>query len=270
MEAYQPSLVHAFHAFRVGPVALWLARRAEIPLVVTLTGTDANHDLFDAERAPVVRRVLEGAAAVTAFDASIVARVAAALPDVGTRLVVVPQAVRFDAPQPFDLAARWALPAGACPPLFPAGIRMVKRPRLPLPAFDRVVTACPHVRLLYAGPVLDEDEGRALARELSGRTWARHLGAVPHAQMPSLLSQADVVMNCSLSEGGMANSILEAFAQGCAVLASDIAGIIGLPAGRIAGDNLDGFGWPVGLCMGRRSDQRDRRSGRGGANEMTS
>jgi glycosyltransferase involved in cell wall biosynthesis len=72
--------------------------------------------------------------------------------------------------------------------------------------------------------VLDEDEGQALARELSGRPWARHVGAVPHAQMSSLLSQSDVVMNCSLSEGGMANSVLEAFVQARAVIASDIPG----------------------------------------------
>ena len=224
VEGYQPSLIHAFHAFRVGPLALRLARRAEIPLVVTLTGTDANHDLFDPERAPVVRRVLEGAAAITAFHDSIVSRVATSLPDVGARLLVVPQAVRFDAAVPVDLSAHWALPAVRVLFLFPAGIRMVKRPLLPLPVFDRVVAARPDVRLLYAGPVLDEDEGRALARELSGRPWARHLGAVPHAQMPSLLSQSDVVMNCSLSEGGMANSILEAFTQARAVLASDIPG----------------------------------------------
>jgi glycosyltransferase involved in cell wall biosynthesis len=224
VEAYQPSLVHAFHAFRVGPLALRLARRAEIPLVVTLTGTDANHDLFDPERAPVVRRVLEGAAAVTAFHESIVSRVAASLPDMAARLVVVPQAVRFDAVEPFDLHARWPLPAARTLFVFPAGIRMVKQPLLPLPVFDRVVAARPDVRLLYAGPVLDEDEGRALARALAGRAWARHVGAVPHAQMASLLSQADVVLNCSLSEGGMANSILEAFAQGRAVLASDIPG----------------------------------------------
>jgi glycosyltransferase involved in cell wall biosynthesis len=235
VEAYQPSLVHAFHAYRVGPTALWLARRAEIPLVVTLTGTDANHDLFDAERAPQVRRVLEGAAAITAFHESIVARVAASLPDLAARLVVVPQAVRFDAAEPFGLAAQWALPAARVLFLFPAGIRMVKRPLLPLPVFDRVVAACPDVRLLYAGPVLDDDEGRALARALSGRPWARHLGAVPHAQMPSLLSQSDVVMNCSLSEGGMPNSILEAFAQARAVLVSDIPGNRALVADDVTG-----------------------------------
>ena len=62
VEAWRPGLIHAFHAFRAGPLALRLARRLEIPLVVTLTGTDANHELLDAEHAPTVRRVLEGAA----------------------------------------------------------------------------------------------------------------------------------------------------------------------------------------------------------------
>ena len=54
VEAFAPDLVHGFHAFRVGPLAVRLARRLEIPLVVTLTGTDANHDLFDPARAPIV------------------------------------------------------------------------------------------------------------------------------------------------------------------------------------------------------------------------
>jgi len=63
VEACRPALVHAFHAYRSGPLALRLARRLEVPLVVTLTGTDANHELLDPEHAPTVRRVLEGAAA---------------------------------------------------------------------------------------------------------------------------------------------------------------------------------------------------------------
>src|SRR5438093_107184 len=124
VEAYRPALIHAFHAYRVGPLALGLAQRVEAPLVVTLTGTDANHDLFDPERAASVRRVLGGAGRITVFH-----------PSVG-----------------------------------------------------------------------------------------EHVGEVPHSQMASLLSQADVVLNCSISEGGMANSVLEALSLGRAVLASDIDG----------------------------------------------
>jgi len=224
VEAWRPELIHAFHALRCGPLALRLARRLEIPLVVTLTGTDANHALFDADGAPIVRRVLEGATVVTAFDGSIADRVGAVLPDVRARLLAVPQAASFARSEPFDLDAHWALPADCVLFLLPAGIRPVKAPRRVLPPFDRAVAADPRVRLLYVGPVLDEAEGDALARALAERSWARHLGAIPHGAMPSLLSRADVVLNCSISEGGMANSVLEALAFGRAVLAVDIPG----------------------------------------------
>ncbi len=235
VEAFQPTLVHAFHAFRTGPLALRLARRAEIPLVVTLTGTDANHDLFDPACASVVRRVLEGAARLVAFHASVVDRIATALPDLRERFAVVPQAVSLDETTPFDLAASWPLPPGRVLFVFPAGIRPVKRPRLPLAAFDRLVARRPEARLLYAGPVLDAEEGAALTDALRGRPWARHLGAVPHAQMASLLAQSDVVLNCSLSEGGMANSVLEAWVMARPVLASDIEGNRSLVEPDVAG-----------------------------------
>jgi len=221
---YRPLLIHAFHAFRVGPLGVRLARRAEIPLVVTITGTDANYDLFDPERAPVVRRVLEGAARLTVFHASLGERILAALPDLRARLAVIPQSVRLEAGEPFDLRSRWPLPRERVLFVFPAGLRMVKNPRFPLPPLERLVARHPQVRLLYVGPVLDPEEGDALARALQSRSWARHVGSVPHRQMGSLLGLADVVLNCSLSEGGMANSILEAMAMGRAVLASDIDG----------------------------------------------
>ena len=224
VEAFRPDLVHAFHAFRVGPLALRLARRLEVPLVVTLTGTDANHDLFDPSRAPVVRRVLEGAGRLIVFHPSIVERVTAALPDLSPRFAVVPQAVSFEPGDAFPLDARWPLPESRVLFLFPAGIRPVKRPRVPLAPFDALVARRPEVRLLYVGPLLDAEEGDLLAAALRDRPWARHLGAVPHDAMRSLLAASDVVLNCSCSEGGMANSVLEAFALGRAVLASDIEG----------------------------------------------
>ncbi len=222
--AHRPCVIHAFHAFRAGPLALRLARRMELPLVVTMTGTDANHDLFDPERAAVVRRVLEGAAAIVVFHGSIGERIAAALPDLQARLVTVPQAAALSAGEPFDLDIGWPLPAGRMLFLFPGGLRPVKRPRLPLLPLGRLVARRPELRLLYAGPVLEAGEGEALRSALAGRPWARHVGAVPHAQMASLLGQADVVLNCSISEGGMANSVLEALAAGRAVLATDIEG----------------------------------------------
>ena len=222
--AYRPSLIHAFHAYRVGPLALSLSQRVEVPVVVTLTGTDANHDLFDHDRAPVVRRVLERAERITVFHWSVGVQVGAALPGIGRRLAVVPQSVRLPGTDFFDLTKSWPLPPQTVLFVLPAGLRAVKNPAFPLAPLGRLVKTIPDIRLLYVGPVLEPSVGDALARELAARPWARHLGEVPHSQMASLLSRADVVLNCSVSEGGMANSVLEALSLGRAVLASDIDG----------------------------------------------
>jgi glycosyltransferase involved in cell wall biosynthesis len=224
LDAFRPGIVHAFHAYRVGPLALRLARRAELPLVVTMTGTDANYDLFDPARAGAVRRVLEGAAAITVFHASIAERIGGALPDLRARLREIPQAVGLQNGQGFDLEARWPDAAGRTLFVFPAGIRPVKRARAPLGPMRRLAARHPELRLLYVGPIIEPDEGEALLRAIEGLPWVRHLGAVPHAQMASLVGRAAVVLNCSESEGGMANSVLEALALGRAVLASDIEG----------------------------------------------
>jgi glycosyltransferase involved in cell wall biosynthesis len=197
-----------------------LARACQAPLVVTLTGTDVSADLIHPMHGPAVRDVLLGAAAVTAFHDSIVSEVVAALPALAGRVTVVPQSVRLLPPKPSPEP-----PVGGDPCIvFPAGIRPVKRPCLPLGPIDGLLWQYPNTRLWYAGPALDRKEMRQLRKGLARRPWARYLGAVPHHRMPALLTAADIVLNCSISEGGMANAVLEALALGRAVLASDIPG----------------------------------------------
>jgi glycosyltransferase involved in cell wall biosynthesis len=216
-----PAVVHAFHAYRAGPLGRMLAEACDAPLVVTLTGTDVSADLIHPVHGPAVRDVLLGAAAVTAFHDSIVSEVVAALPALAGRVAVVPQSVRLMPPKPGEAAP----PVGGDPCIvFPAGIRPVKRPCLPLGALDGLLRQHPDTRLWYAGPALDPREARRLRQRLARRPWAHYLGAVPHHGMPALLTAADIVLNCSTSEGGMANAVLEALALGRAVLASDIPG----------------------------------------------
>ena len=168
-----------------------------------------------------MRETLLGAAAITTFHDSIAEEIAAALPAVASRLAVVPQSVSLP---PASAGGSGAVVHGDPCLLFPAGIRPVKRPLLPLASLDGLLHQLPGLRLWYAGPSLDLEETKRLEWALSSRPWARYLGPIPHGAMPSVLEAADIVLNCSLSEGGMANAVLEAFAFGRAVLASDIPG----------------------------------------------
>jgi glycosyltransferase involved in cell wall biosynthesis len=233
----RPSIVHAFHAHRAGPAARELAATHATPLVVTLTGTDVSHDLACPETAPAVRAVLTGAAAIVAFHDSVAAAVRDVVPEVAARLVVVPQGVALGPAEPARGAP--AITGDPCI-LFPAGIRPVKQPLRPLAALDGLARERPGLRLWYVGPVLDQAEGRRLDEALAGRPWARHLGSVPHERMAGLLDAAHIVLNCSRSEGGMANAVLEALARGRAVLAADIPGNRSLIEDGVTGLLFDG------------------------------
>lgn len=214
IEAYRPALVHAFHAYRVGPLALRLAHRVEIPLVVTLTGTDANHDLLDPVLAPVVKNVLASAHRITVFHESVGNRVTAGAarcrPAIGRRPPVRAPAGKRPVQSARALAASAADRALRVSRRSPSG----EESRLSAGAARRLARAIPEICLLYAGPVLEPSVGEALERALSTKPWASHVGEVAHERMASLLSQADVVLNCSSSEGGMAKSVLEALPSG--------------------------------------------------------
>jgi glycosyltransferase involved in cell wall biosynthesis len=224
VDDFAPELIHAFHAYRAGPIACRLAAAKRLPLVVTLTGTDANHDLVDPARTQVVKEVLSSASAIVAFHDSIRRNVLARLPDLAPRFFVIPQSVWLPEGPAFSLAERASLAGGEFIFLLPAGIRAVKRPCYALDPFDKLAPRHPQLRLLYAGPLIDPIEWETLMGALRDRSWARHLGEVPHEEMRSLIQGVDVVLNTSSSEGGMANSVLEAMSLGRPVLAADIEG----------------------------------------------
>jgi glycosyltransferase involved in cell wall biosynthesis len=222
LEAFAPDVVHAFHAFRGGPVAARFAGPRRVPLVISLTGTDVNIDLGDSELRPAAIAAIRVARALIVFHDAIRGRVVRELPDVAGRVEVIPQSVRLG-DEPYALDRMAPRQPGDVRFLLPAGIRRVKNVLFPLAPLGRLV-ARRSLRLLIAGPVIEADEGVRLTAALEGRAWARYLGEVPHAQMGSLLDQVEVVLNSSHSEGGMANSVVEAMARGRAVLASDIEG----------------------------------------------
>jgi glycosyltransferase involved in cell wall biosynthesis len=222
LDGLEPDLVHAFHAFQGAPAVRGWVRARGRPFVVSLTGTDANIDLFDPERRAETAASIREAQAVVVFHETMRAKVIREVPEAAPRVEVIAQSVRLgDAPYE-GVEPRSAAP-GEVVFLLPAGIRKVKNVLFPLAPLGRLAGRF-RIRLLVAGPVLEEDEGARLREALHGVAWASYLGPVPHAQMGALLDRCDVVLNCSLSEGGMANAVLEAMARGRPVLASDIEG----------------------------------------------
>lgn len=217
---FSPQLLHAFHAYQGGRVACALSKSLGIPYLITLTGTDVYQALCD-QRGLEMHGALRGAARLVAFHACVKKRVGEHLPSVVERTVLIHQGVELPA-EYGPLAAEGAKEEFTF--LLPAGLRPVKNPLFPLAPLAQLHARYPQVRLELAGPVLDSAYAAKVMEALERYPFARYLGVVPHDAMGELYRRVDVVLNSSLTEGGMANTVLEALAYAKPLLVSDIEG----------------------------------------------
>jgi glycosyltransferase involved in cell wall biosynthesis len=223
LEEFRPDLVHGFHATTSGRLVVDSARRLGIPSILTVTGTDVNIDLFNPERRAGVLAVLRQATRVVVFHDVMRMKIMGELREVESRIRVIGQTVRC--PEvPFDFRGRLGFAADDLIFFVPAGIRRVKNVTFCLEPLEALRARYPQIKVVFVGPVIETEEGTKLQEALKGRPWAYYLGPVSHEEMCAMLKSVDVVINSSLSEGGMANSILEAMSRGRSVLVSDIEG----------------------------------------------
>lgn len=212
-----PDILHAFHAFHAGATAREVAHQLNRPYLITLTGSD----LFD----PAFRdhadttQAIKDAAAVTCFDPLMAALASRSFPLAATKLTVIPQGV-----EPFPEARPLKRPADAIVILLPAALRPVKGIDWAIDQLAPLVRELPKLELWIAGGTLDTDYVRLIQSKTAALPWVKMLGEVPHQEMGAVYATADVVLNSSLFEGGMANTLLEAMAMGKPVMARDIPG----------------------------------------------
>lgn len=214
---FRPDLLHAFHAFHAGPVARELALETGVPYLITLTGSD----LFDPamNSAPATRKALADCGAVSCFD-SLVARTAQEVfPEAAGKLAVVPQGV-----VPLPVSEPYPRTDGQFLILLPAALRPVKGIIQALDALTPLAEEIPSLRLLLAGGDLDPVYARTVRQRAAQLAWVHQLGEVPFQNMGALYAAADLALNCSLFEGGMANTLLEAMSMGRPVVARNIPG----------------------------------------------
>ena len=214
---FAPQLLHAFHGYYGGRVAHALVQSLPIPYLVTLTGTDVYQALID-QRSLETHSALRGAVRLVTFHNCVKRRLAEHLPSLEERTAVIPQGVELPVHyEPWGGSETITF-------LLPAGIRPVKNVLFPLHPLASLCAVHPQIRLQLVGPVLDPGYASEVMAALELCPFARYLGGVGHDAMGELYRAADIVLNSSLIEGGMANSVLEALAYGKALLATDIEG----------------------------------------------
>lgn len=223
IRSFGPDVLHAHHAYRSGVPATDGAP-PDLPLVVSLAGTDVHVDLRSPERREEVARVCDRAGAIVFQGRELARRLGEELPRAAPKLAAVPKALVWLGDEPWDLRA-----AADCGPddfvfFVPAGIRPVKGNLECLRALEAVHRRRPEVRAVFAGPRLDETYAAAFEREVERRrAFARRLPPIPPSRMRAAYEGVDAVVNGSFAEGG-SNALLEALAAGRPVLASDVPG----------------------------------------------
>jgi len=203
----------ALHARRSAEdVAAWHERLPGHPLVLALTGTDLYRDLaVDA----TARRSLDLADRLVVLNEQAPLALA---PDMRRKCIVCLQSSRARRVVPKPTRHLRALMVGH--------LREEKRPQTYFAAARRLAGRA-DIRLDHVGAPLDEALGRqaaGLQRELPSYRW---LGALDHATTRRRIQQAHVLVHPSRMEGG-AHVVIEAVVSGTPVLASRIAGNLGL------------------------------------------
>lgn len=237
LHAAQPfDLVDAQFFYPDGPAAVAIARALGLPSSIKARGADIHH--WGRARG-TARQVREAGCAATGLLA-VSQGLAADMAGLGLpagRITLHRTGLDRARFRPLDReASRAALG------LPPTGVLLASVgaliPRKGQRYAIEALGALPEAALVIAGAGPDEATLRALAAERGLADRVHFLGAVPHAELPTVLSAADVFVLPSASEG-LANAWVEALACGTPVVTTPIPGAQELltdPAyGRFAG-----------------------------------
>lgn len=211
-------IIHGFHAYYFGRDILPLLS-PDVPVVLTMTGTDYNVDLYDINRRKIVLDAMRRANRITVFHCQAKNQINQEVPGIGDKVSIISPGIDITNTAPNDNM----IGAGLEPMiLIVAGLRKVKNVFFSIKAVYEIQKHVP-VKLVHIGPALEIDVANAIQKAAVNYPWFFTLGEIPHPLMAGIYRRAAVVINASLSEA-IPNSILEAMYLERPVIVSEIAG----------------------------------------------
>lgn len=221
-------ILDAHFAYPDGYAAMLLGKWLDVPVTITLRGTEVPHSKNPKLR-PLLVRALQGAARVYSVSDSL-RRHAISLGIPGGKIRVVGNGVDTKKFQPVDKReARKKLAIGHGAKVLVSVGALVERK-----GFHRVIECLPgllrsfpdlyYLMVGAAGPEGDfSAELRRQVAELGLQDRVRFLGAMPSTELKWPLAAADVFVLATRNEG-WANVFLEAMACGLPVVTTDVGG----------------------------------------------
>jgi glycosyltransferase involved in cell wall biosynthesis len=229
---YRFDAIDAHYFYPDGVAAAMIARRLDVPVVITARGTDIN--LIPAQARP--RQLILAAAGQAAAMITVCQALKDSLVELGVeeaKVTVLRNGVDLETFHPADRRAARAKLGLHRPTLLSVGGLITRK------ANDltiRALAELPGHDLLLAGEGPERGALEALAKSLGVGDRVRFLGRVAHHGLAETYSAADALVLASSREG-WANVLLEAMACGTPVVASNVWGtpeVVAAPeAGRL-------------------------------------
>lgn len=224
---FSPDIIHAFHAYKSGVNALKLKRQINKPLVVTLTGTDINEDIFDRDKKSILIEVLKNSDCITVFHDVIAHKTIEMVPEIKDKIQVIGQSVKLKGER-CSIRKGLNLNKDDFIIFIAANLRLIKYHYFYLNELVKIHEKHPEVKVVVAGDSIDKAFSIPFLGNIKEFSWIYYSGKIPHEKIKCVFEDINLVLNCSSSEGGMANAVLEAMSLGKPVLASDIDGNRGI------------------------------------------
>lgn len=212
-------IVHGFHAYHFYKFNEKLAKKINT-FVITLTGTDLNHDLFNENKRADVLCCLRDAKAIHVFDLEAKNSLVNEIPSLEPKIFIIHQGASEFPEEKQELSKE----KNTFLFVLPAGIRKVKNIPAAIDMLSVLHTKFLSVRLWLVGPIIENAEGKVVQDLVDQhKDWIKYLGQVDHSYMGSIYKQADSILNTSHSEG-QSSAILEGMGYGLPVLVSNNRG----------------------------------------------
>lgn len=215
-------IIHSYNAYATGRHIAPIVKRHNIPLVLTMTGTDVNEHLQHPETRPSMVEVVDYASRIVFLTEQAKNNLAEVYPGAAEKSRVVNLGVDLP-PGKGKTRSDFGLGDDEFIFLLVAGIRPVKRPLDAFAPLARLNQMHADVRFILAGPVLDDNTYGEVETAFQDSLHARYIGRVPYEEIADLYRAADVVLNTSSSEG-LSHALLEAMSLGKPILASHVPG----------------------------------------------
>jgi len=215
------SLIHGLNITYFSRVLSVFPDIAQLPLVLTTTGTDLNYDIQSSFK-PEIAETLNAVKYIVVFDDYFRTIFQQFYPKSASKLVTIPQGVSLEKRKGPD-RNELGLNENDFVFLLPSGLRPVKNLEFAIDALEKLHPEFPNLRLLILGAVIDQKYSEFIQKRIQSLPWTVYPGEFPHDQMYGMMSLADVVLNTSYGEG-QPQAALEAMSLGKPCLLTAVPG----------------------------------------------